>query len=315
MNQTMASPSPRAWTISRLSLSFTLDQVAAGLAGLSPLDALLVLAVNQANIAPLTRDPAARQAYGALANAAPDKARRPASVNAMANSLGIPFETTRRRLKRLEAAGVCTIAPGAGVVVPESFLTSPAYMLSVMAAHERLVGFYGRMLDGDLLDPLPATSYDVDEGVPLRGAARLIADYLLRAIEGLMRESGDAVTAITLLAVLVAALDEAPWPPEADWALTTVPFRSTSVAQVSRRLGLPNETVRRHITLLIEAGLCRKTAEGVSVARDILTRPPIQAMVEDHAHAVQRLFAGLAERGVVAAWEQMGAGAAPRRRA
>jgi hypothetical protein len=30
---------------------------------------------------------------------------------------------------------------------------------------------------------------------------------------------------------------------------------------------------------------------------------------------VQRLFAGLAERGVVAAWEQTGAGAAPRRRA
>lgn len=312
----MASPSPRAWTISRLSLSFTLDQVAAGLAGLSPLDALLVLAVNQANIAPLTRDPTARQAYGALANAAPDGARRPASINAMANSLGIPFETTRRRLKRLEAAGVCTIVPGAGVVIPEAFLTSPAYMLSVMSAHERLLGFYGRMVDGELLDPLPATSYDIDDGVPLRGAARLIADYLLRAIEGLMRQGGgDAVTAIILLAVLVAALDEASWPPEADWALTTVPFRSTSVAQVSRRLGLPNETVRRHITRLIESGLCRKTAEGVSVAQDILTRPAIQAMADDHAHAVQRLFAGLAERGVVAAWEQMGAGAAPRRRA
>ncbi|HEY0649952.1 Lrp/AsnC family transcriptional regulator [Phenylobacterium sp.] len=311
----MASPSPRAWTISRLSLSFTLDQVSAGLAGLSPLDALLVLAVNQANIAPLTRDPTARQAYGALQNAAPDDARRPASINAIANSLGIPFETTRRRLKRLEIAGVCTIVPGAGVVIPEAFLTSPAYFQSVMAAHDRLVGFYGRMLAGDLLDPLPPTSYDVDDGVPLRGAARLIADYLLRGIDGLMRESGDAVTAVTLLATLVAALDEVPWPPEAEWALAAVPFRSTTVAHVSRRLGLPNETVRRHATRLMEAGLCRKTPEGVSVAQDLLTRRPFQALADDHAHAVQRLFAGLAERGVVAAWEQMGAGAAPRRRA
>lgn len=311
----MASPSLRAWTISRLSLSFTLDQVAAGLAGLSPLDALLVLAVNQANIAPLTRDPRARQAYGALENAAPDDARRPASVNAIANSLGIPFETARRRLKRLQAEGVCTIVPGAGVVIPEAFLTSPAYLQSVMAAHQRLLGFYGRMLDGDLLDPLPPTSYDIDEGVPLRGAARLIADYLLRAVDGLMRESGDAVTAITLLAILVAALEEIPWPPEAERVLSAVPFRSTSIAQVSRRLGLPNETVRRHTTRLVKVGLCRKTSEGISVAQDILTRPRVQAIADDHAHAVQRLFAGLAERGVVAAWEQMGAGVGPRRRA
>jgi hypothetical protein len=311
----MASPSPRAWTISRLSLGFTLDQVAAGLAGLSPLDALLVLAVNQANIAPLTRDPAARQAYGDLDHAAPDASRRPTSVNAIANSLGIPFETTRRRLKRLEAEGVCTILPGAGVVIPEAFLTSPAYLQSVMAAHDRLVGFYGRLVDGELLDPLPATHYDVDDGVPLRGAARLISDYLLRGLDGLMRETGDAVGAITFLAIVVASLDEVSWPPEHDWALTAVPFRSTTVAHVARRLGLPAETVRRHVMQLIEVDVCRKTAEGVAPARDLLARPAIQALADDHAAAVQRLFAGLAERGVVAAWEQMGAGAAPRRRA
>jgi hypothetical protein len=311
----MPSPSPRTWTIARLSLSFTLDQVSAGLAGLSPLDALLVLAVNQANIAPLTRDPAARQAYGALEHAAPDDARRPASVNAMANSLGIPFETTRRRLKRLEAAGVCTIVPAAGVVIPEAFLTSPAYLQSVMAAHTRLVGFYGRLIDGDLLDPLPPTHYDVDDGVPLRGAARLISDYLLRAVDTLMRETGDAISAITLLAILSASLDEVPWPPEADWALGAVPFKSVAVAHVARGIGQPAETVRRHVAQLVEAGLCRKTAEGVSVARDILLRPGVQAIADEHAAAVQRLFSGLAERGVVAAWEQMGAGAAPRRRA
>lgn len=315
MNEGMASPSPRTWTIARLSLSFTLDQVAAGLAGLAPLDALLVLAVNQANIAPLTRDPAARRAYGALEHAAPDDARRPASINAMANSLGIPFETTRRRLKRLEAAGVCTIVPGAGVVIPESFLTSPAYLESVMAAHNRLVGFYGRLVDDDLLDPLPATNYEVDEGVPLRGAARLISDYLLRALDGLLREGGDVVSATVLLAILVASIGEAPWPPQDDAALRATPFRPVSVADIARRLGLPGETARRHVAQLADAGLCLRTAQGVTVAADLLARPSLQHIAEDHAASVQRLFAGLAERGVVAAWEQMGAGAAPRRRA
>lgn len=315
MTLAMSAPSPRVWTIARLSLGFILDQVAAGLAGLSPLDALLVLAINQANIAPLTRDPAARQAYGALEHAAPDDARRPASINAMATSLGIPFETTRRRIKRLETKGVCIIMPGAGVVIPEAFLTSPSYLQSVMAANNRLVGFYGRLLDGALLDPLPDTHYDIDEGVPLRGAARLISDYLLRGLDGMLREGGDVVSAITLLGLLVTAIEEAPWPPEAEWALTTVPFRATPTAELARRLGLPGETVRRHVLQLAEAGLATRTPDGVTVPRDILTRPAIQAIAEEHAAAVQRLFAGLAERGVVAAWEQMGAGIAPRRRA
>ena len=315
MTFTMATPSPRVWSLARLSLGFTLDQVSAGLAGLSPLDALLVLAVNQANIAPLTRDPAARQAYGALAHAAPDDARRPASVNAMANSLGIPFETTRRRLKRLEAEGVCKILPGAGVLIPEAFLTSPAYLQSVMAAHDRLVGFYGRLLDGGLLDPLPPANYAVDEGVPMRGAARLISDYLLRALDGLLREGGDAISAMTLLAILVAAVEDAPWPPEAEWALTAVPFKAITSTRLARRLGLPTETVRRHVLQLIEAGLARRAPGGITVAQDILARPHIQSLAEEHAAAVQRLFAGLAERGVVAAWEQTGAGLAPRQRA
>lgn len=311
----MVTPSPRVWTLARLSLGFTLEQVAAGLADLSPMDALLVLAVNQANIAPLTRDPAARQAYGDLEHAAPDDARRPASVNAMANSLGVPFETTRRRLKKLEGQGVCTIVPGSGVVIPESFLTSPAYLQSVMAAHERLMGFYGQLLEGDLLDPLPETHYGVDDGVPLRGAARLISDYLLRGLDGLLREGGDVASAMTFLAILVAALDEAPWPPQIDADPTPTPFGAMTVSDVARRLRMPGETVRRHVLTLADAGLVTRTRDGVTVAQDILSRPAMQALAEEHAAAVQRLFAGLAERGVVAAWEQMGAGVAPRRRA
>ena len=307
----MASPSPRVWTIARMSLAFTLDQVAAGLAGLDPLDALLVLAINQANIVPLTRDPAARQAYGALEHPAPDEARRPASINAIANSLGVPFETARRRLRRLEAAGVCVITPGAGVVVPGAFLTSPAYLQSVMAAHGRLVALYAGLLAGELLDPLPKTTYDIGEGVPLRGASRLISDYILRTVDTLLRETGDAVSTLALLAILVVSIEDLPGPPEA--APPGPAFTPTSVAEVARRLGLPTETIRRHVVRLVDTGLCHRTREGVTVAHDFLARPAFQTLAADHAASVQRLFAGLAERGVVAAWEQMGAGAAPRR--
>ncbi|MDZ4375559.1 MAG: hypothetical protein U1C74_29620, partial [Phenylobacterium sp.] len=71
----------------------------------------------------------------------------------------------------------------------------------------------------------------------------------------------------------------------------------------------------RHICALIDAGLCVRTSEGVTIAPGLLERPEIQGLIEEHAADVQRLFAGLAERGVVAAWELAGAGIAPRRRA
>jgi DNA-binding IscR family transcriptional regulator len=297
----------RVLTLARLSLGYTLDVVAAGLAGLSPTDALLVLAINQANIAPLTRDPDARRAYGDLQHAAPDSARRPATINAIANSLGIPFETARRRLKRLESQGICIITPGAGVVVPEAWLTSPTYLASVMAAHDRTVRLYADLLTGDRLDPLPPPAYDVQDGIPFRGAARLIADYILRSIESLHRVAGDLPTALALLAVLDAALDA---PDAAEGA----GFGAASASALARRVRLPGETMRRHLVALIDAGLCVRTDKGLSLAPDLLSRPEIRHVIEEHAADVQRLFAGLAERGVVAAWEQAGA-AAPRRRA
>ncbi len=71
------------------------------------------MAINQANNAPLTRDPEARARYGGLDALAPDGERRPVSINAVAASLGLPFETVRRRIRRLAAEQVC-VAVGRG---------------------------------------------------------------------------------------------------------------------------------------------------------------------------------------------------------
>ena len=69
-----------------LGFNFVLDLAGDGVPGLKPLESLLVMAINQANIAPLTRDPAARSRYGALEAPAPDEIRRPVSVRAVAAS-------------------------------------------------------------------------------------------------------------------------------------------------------------------------------------------------------------------------------------
>ena len=274
------------------SLHFLLDQVTGGVAGLSARDALLVMAINQANIAPLTRETTARIHYGDLENPAPDAERRPVSISAIAVSLGLSFETVRRRIKHLETLGVCAVM-GHGVIVPETFLASPAYLQSVVDAHVRLRVFYRELRDAGLLGPLPRSAFAVGEVVPVRAAARLLSDYILREAEHLMRVAGDVVSAVVLLGVLVNSTE----PPAGT--------RATLIALLAQRLGIPAETVRRHAMHLVEHGLCVRVPGGLLVTEEIQSRPGSLAVLRENTANVQRLFAGLAERGVIEAWERL----------
>jgi DNA-binding Lrp family transcriptional regulator len=299
VGERVTSSASREVALARLSFAFLLDEMAGGVAGLDPLDALLVLAINQANIAPLTRDPNARARYGQLEAPAPDAERRPVSINAIAASLGLPFETVRRRIRRLAAADVCTVS-GEGVLVPASFLASPTYLRSVMAGHLRLRAFYFDLAARGLVDELPASAYALEHDIPIRAAARLLSDYVLRTSEGLMREAGNVISTLILTALLTAALGEDPAP--------------VAVKAIAAQLKLPAETVRRHVVQMAEDGLCERSTAGVGIPSEMLARAGLQMLFADNAKHVHRLLSGLAERGVILSWEtpasQTGLGAA-----
>ncbi len=274
--------------LGHLSIRFLIEVVTTGVGELKTTDALLVLAINQANIAPLTRDPQARSLYGGLDSPAPDERRRPVSVSAVAASLRLPFETARRRVRKLEAQGVC-VESGGGVIVPEAFLTAPVYLASVARGHEHLVRFYRSLMDERLLPTLPPSRFDPEGGVPVRGAIRLLADYVLRTAEHAMGEAGDVVTGMVLLALLKSASAEEP--------------RPVPISALARDLALPEETTRRHVLRLVELERCVRTPAGVWMSSEMLSQPWALAFFRDNAVNVHRLFAGLAERGVVDAWE------------
>lgn len=275
--------------LANLSLCFVVDAAAAGMAGLESIDAILVMAVNQANIAPLTRDPDARTRYGALDAPAPDGERRPVSINAVAASLKLPYETVRRRLKKIDGTA-CRLSE-AGAIVPEEFLASPAYLASVRGLHERAWAFYREVRAEGLMGELPPSRYPIESGVPVRGAARLIADYLLRATEVFVQRFDDLITALVAMAVICEST-----------AVTPEPMTVTALA---KRLGLPMETVRRHVVKLTEAGWFVKSGKGLALTPDMLDRTLWTTLFRENAANVQRLFAGLAERGVVEAWERL----------
>lgn len=287
-------PADRDLAIANISFPFLLDEVIIGVAGLRPLDALLVMAINQANIAPLTRDPEARRKYGHLEAPAPDNERRPVSINAVAASLGLSYETVRRHVRRLADGDVCTIGHE-GVIVPASFLTSPDYLQSVIHAHDRLRGFYFELRGAGLIQPLPDAMFEPAAAVPIRAAARLLSDFLLRAFEGILREAGEVISGLVLLALLGGAMRAGDG--------SAIVGTTASSSALARLLYLPDETVRRRILLFLEKGLCSRTARGVALRRESFARPGVRLLFADNAANVQRLVAGLAERGVIRAWE------------
>lgn len=296
-----ADPAARDRLIAFFAFNFVTDMAGHGIPGLKPLEAVLLMAINQANIAPLTRDPAARSRYGALENAAPDEERRPVSIRAVAASMQLPYETARRNVRRLQTKDACVISD-AGVVVPTAFMTSAAYMEAARLGHERLHGLYRLLRARGLLEPLPPSNYQESEP-PIRGAVRLMSDYLLRSAEAVGGRTGDLTATLVLLPLLAAAVGAEGAPPS-----------PLSAGALARRTQLPAETVRRHVLALVAAGTCVSGPAGVTLAEGALEAPAWRGLLRENAIAVQRLYAGLAERGVVDVWEQMAAQGQPAQR-
>ena len=84
--------------------------------------------------------------YARIDEPPPDEARRPISINRIAESLGLPYETVRRRVERLLEANACARVRG-GVIVPAAFLSTPG-AIQAMLSNVGYVREFARDLDG-----------------------------------------------------------------------------------------------------------------------------------------------------------------------
>lgn len=89
--------------ISRASMDYVVSIYSAILRGSrhDPIDTLLLSTVAVANVAHLNTDKVQSQAYAGLDAPEPMEIKRPISRNAVALSLGLSYETTRRRIQKL----------------------------------------------------------------------------------------------------------------------------------------------------------------------------------------------------------------------
>lgn len=139
------SQSPRL--VARILSQFFLRQweIIAKMSGGDLHKALVFAAIVSANVQHIGHTSEAGHHYGGLDNAPPDEERRPVSTHALAQSLGLPYETTRRNVNKLIAEGVCARVPGQGLVIPASYLMSPQNIGNMLQCLSALQWFLGSL--------------------------------------------------------------------------------------------------------------------------------------------------------------------------
>lgn len=90
------------------------------------LKGVVLVSIIHANTEMIRRMDANGNAFVVTGTTTPDEMRQPVSVYALAKSLGLPYETTRRYVAKLIEDGLCIKAPfKSGIIVPGSVLASP----------------------------------------------------------------------------------------------------------------------------------------------------------------------------------------------
>lgn len=288
------------WALARASLDYVRDTIEITSAGHELIDALIIIAALDANMAPVKRAPDLQQAYGGAEISAPDDLRRPVSVNAVAQSLNLPFETVRRRVRKLAQAGLCVVGPQ-GVVVPNSLTTSAADVAAQRGRYDRAGRFYRTLKALGALPPLTAEAAAPPPPQPLVKAANwALSEYVLRACADLIGLTGAVVTSRVLLELAVLGARALPTETLLAEGVLGRPVRASTLAA---SLKLPRETVRRHLAALEALGYCRRDAAGVTACVPQAARARLMALARANQGNLARLMATLARTGALADWE------------
>lgn len=301
----------------RASVAFMLELVQIGRLGRSFNDGMIALAVIQANVEPVNRDPVLQRAYATLETPPPDDLRRPVSVSAIANALRLPYETVRRRIAYLAAEGVCEITPK-GIVAPTAALVTLAHRAVLDHNSACVEAFYGQLRDiGFLGPPKPGMERFPPGQEPLRAVARVSADYALRMLEYLTARVGDLVRCVIFLEILrgntegLTDVDRGLGPAGEILYMPDEMRRPVSVSAVAARLRIPAETVRRHAAQLTEEGRCARAARGLIVPASQFSTPEIAEVLRENYAFIGRMFNSLAPLGVLLDWEERRLGDRP----
>ncbi len=208
------------------------------------------------------------------------------SVRAIAQSMNLPYETTRRKVAELEVAGLVRRTEGRGHMVAPEPLEGVDYRadgeaswlaLRTVIGDLHALGFdFSQFAGGSPRATLRAPA-DADR---IDAIAMLINDFLLRVLEAGVDPHGSMIDAVIFCTLLLNNAELVTNDPHLAWvyagAETPPPDshrRPATITGLAQSLGLPHETVRRRIRLHREAGWVKRVTGGYLITVERLQHP------------------------------------------
>ncbi|WIY68889.1 hypothetical protein KB221_12460 [Aquidulcibacter paucihalophilus] len=266
-----------AWLCTRLQLAYV--EITRGLVDGDLVCSLLLPAILEANVGHLDADPDISRRHQALDAAYPDAARRPANALSIAQFLDLPRETARAKLAGMVANGMLQRTP-TGYILPTSSLISDRFLPAIPRYLDALDAFisglgliraFGLMPGNRLAHPVWPVAW---------AAMRLSTAHVLRetAYTRALTPGMNLTACFILQSVCHTVGAQLRLPaqmPARGGALAALgpTFGAVRGTFVAASLGLPEETVRRHLKQLVAEGYLCRGPGGYDVVLDAASVP------------------------------------------
>lgn len=223
----------------------------------------------------------------ARGGAAPDEIRT-FSVRAIAESMAVPYETTRRKITELEAAGLARRVASRGYTVAPTVFEGEAYRadreatwraLRQLIFELRALNFpFGAFAGGSTL----AAVRDLAHADLADAAAVLVNDFLLRVLETGVQPHGSMLDSAIISTLILTNAELLTHDPELallySGATTPPPDhlrKPATITELATALGLTHETVRRRIRRYRELGWVKRVTGGYLITVERLQHPDL----------------------------------------
>jgi DNA-binding transcriptional regulator YhcF (GntR family) len=218
----------------------------------------------------------------------PADANRTFSVRAIAQSMRIPYETTRRKIADLEAAGLARRAGSRGYIVAPTLFEEEAYRadclsnwqaLQTLIAELRSLGFnFDAFGSGSTL----ASARNLGDADLVEATAVLANDFVLRVLESGVEPHGsilDSTIICVLIHINAELLTRDPDLARQYAGAETPPpdalRRPATITEVATSLGLTHETVRRRFRRYCQLGWARRVTGGYLYDIERMQQPEV----------------------------------------
>lgn len=218
----------------------------------------------------------------------PGQTARGFSVRAIAQSLAMPYETTRRKVIELEAKGLARRVGARGYTVSPPLFDEAVYRADNEATWRALCTVVSdlRALGFDFDQFAGGATLSADRGLThadrADAAAVLANDFLLRVLEGGVGPHGSMIDAVIFCTLLLINAELLTNDPQLAWAYAgaeTPPpdslRRPATITGLSDSLGLPHETVRRRVRRQRELGWVKRVTGGYLITMERMQDPDV----------------------------------------